>query len=59
MSKELKVKGGAITIIPESTEGIWTIPAQIQIDNGFDESYIDIDRDDIGRLIEILQTLKH
>lgn len=57
--KELNLVNGIIRLVPEKTVGVWTIPAQLQIDNGFDKAYVNLDRDELDILIEALKEIKH
>lgn len=57
--KELNLGDAIIRLVPEQNSGVWTIPAQLQIENGFDEAYVDLDRDELDILIEALKELKH
>lgn len=56
--KVLNLEDAIIRLVPEQTDGDWTIPAQLQIENGFDEAYVDLDRDGLDALIKALEELK-
>lgn len=57
--KELKIRDVIIRLVPEQHNGVWTTPAQLQIENGCDEAYVDLDEDGLDALIEALKELKY